>query len=95
MTGIKESYSFDETVAINCSSSGSRPMTHMKWLLNGKPVPAGYLRGPWYRVSAERPDACETILQMSFIVAPQHFNFDGAMEFKVFFCLFCFPLQPE
>ncbi|KAF9410433.1 hypothetical protein HW555_010484 [Spodoptera exigua] len=55
--------------------------SHLKWLVNDKPAPSSYILGPWYRVSAERPDAAETILQLSFFATTSDFV-NGAIKLK-------------
>ncbi|PZC85124.1 hypothetical protein B5X24_HaOG202888 [Helicoverpa armigera] len=81
VTGLKEQYNFDDMVVANCSLPPSRPKAHLKWLVNDKPAPSSYILGPWYRVSAERPDAAETILQLSFYATTSDF-INGAIKLK-------------
>uniref|UniRef100_A0A2A4K5H7 Ig-like domain-containing protein n=1 Tax=Heliothis virescens TaxID=7102 RepID=A0A2A4K5H7_HELVI len=81
VTGLREQYNFDDLVVANCSLPPSRPKAHLKWLVNDKPAPSSYILGPWYRVSAERPDAAETILQLSFYATTSDF-INGAIKLK-------------
>lgn len=79
LTGLKDKYFLDDLVVSNCTTAPSTPEAHLKWLINDKPVLKRFLRGPWYRVSADRPDAIETTLQLRFTVTPSDFV-DGAMK---------------
>ncbi|CAH0702534.1 unnamed protein product [Spodoptera exigua] len=79
--GLKEQYNLDDLVVANCTLPPSRPKAHLKWLVNDKPAPSSYILGPWYRVSAERPDAAETILQLSFFATTSDFV-NGAIKLK-------------
>lgn len=80
--GLKEQYNLDDLVVANCTLPPSRPKAHLKWLINDRPAPSSYILGPWYRVSAERPDAAETILQLSFFATTSDFV-NGAIKLKV------------
>lgn len=82
MTGLQEDYRVGDIIAVNCSSSRSRPQSRLKWLINNEVAPRKYLTGPWYRISRERPDAKETILQLRFIVKQEHFK-NGILQLKV------------
>ncbi|XP_050674180.1 uncharacterized protein LOC126971801 [Leptidea sinapis] len=81
VTGFRDEYKVGDIVAVNCSSSMSRPHTQLKWLINDQPVLRRYITGPWYRISRERPDAKETILQLRFIITNEHFR-DGILLLK-------------
>ncbi|KAJ8721616.1 hypothetical protein PYW07_002391 [Mythimna separata] len=81
VVGLKELYNLDDLVVANCSVPPSRPKALLEWFINDRPAPASYISGPWYRVSAERPDAAESILQLSFIATPSDFV-NGAMKLK-------------
>lgn len=80
--GLKEEYHLYDRVVANCSLPPSRPKAHLKWLVNDRVAPPNYVLGPWYRVSAERPDAAETILQLSFYATTSDFV-NGAIKLKV------------
>lgn len=82
VVGLKEQYNLDDLVVANCSLPPSRPKAHLKWLVNDRPAPSSYISGPWYRVSAERPDAAESILQLSFFATTSDFV-NGAIKLKV------------
>lgn len=82
VTGLQEQYKIDDIIVANCSLPPSRPKANLKWLINDQPAAAEYVLGPWYRVSAERPDAAETILQLSFQATAAHF-INGAIKLKV------------
>ncbi|KAJ8730907.1 hypothetical protein PYW08_002320 [Mythimna loreyi] len=79
--GLKELYNLNELVAANCSLGPSRPNAHLVWFVNDRPAPVSYVSGPWHRVSAERPDAAETILQLSFTATETNF-INGAIKLK-------------
>ncbi|XP_075974616.1 uncharacterized protein LOC142975567 [Anticarsia gemmatalis] len=81
ITGLQEQYNIDEFVVANCSLPPSRPKAHLKWLVNDRPASSEYVKGPWYRVTAEHPDAAETILQLSFRATTSDFV-DGAIKLK-------------
>ncbi|CAH0581178.1 unnamed protein product [Chrysodeixis includens] len=81
VVGLRGHYRLDETVLANCSLPPSRPKAHLKWLVNDRPAPAEYVLGPWYRVSTDRPDAAETILQLSFYATTADFV-NGAVKLK-------------
>ncbi|CAH2076168.1 unnamed protein product, partial [Iphiclides podalirius] len=73
LTGLEETYKIGDRVRANCTSQGSRPEAQLKWLINNRLAPRNYLRGPWYRTS-ERPDAVETIMELTFYVGSNHFR---------------------
>ncbi|CAF4848820.1 unnamed protein product [Pieris macdunnoughi] len=81
VTGLEEEYRAGDIIAVNCSSSRSRPQARLKWLINNEAAPRKYVTGPWYRISRERPDARETILQLRFIVKKEHFE-NGILQLK-------------
>lgn len=81
LTGLQEQYNIDDVVLANCSLPPTKPKAHLKWFINDEPAPASDVLGPWYRVSAERPDAAETILQLNFKATTSYFV-DGAIKLK-------------
>ncbi|KAJ8730905.1 hypothetical protein PYW08_002318 [Mythimna loreyi] len=81
IVGLKEQYHLDELVAANCSLPPSRPKAHLMWFVNDRPAPTSYVSDPWFRVSDERPDAVESILQISFFATPSDFV-NGAIKLK-------------
>ncbi|CAK1540406.1 unnamed protein product [Leptosia nina] len=81
VTGLEDNYKIGDILAVNCTSSRSRPQTYLKWLINNEAAPKWYTTGPWYRISRERPDAKETIMQLRFIVQSEHFK-EGVLQVK-------------
>ncbi|XP_038214731.1 uncharacterized protein LOC119834442 [Zerene cesonia] len=79
--GLQEEYKVSDILAVNCTSSRSRPQTQLKWLINDEAAPRRHITGPWYRISDERPDARETILQLRFILKEEHFK-NGLLQIK-------------
>ncbi|XP_038214572.1 uncharacterized protein LOC119834304 [Zerene cesonia] len=79
--GLQEEYKVSDILAVNCTSSRSRPQTQLKWLINNEAAPRRHITGPWYRISDERPDARETILQLRFILKEEHFK-NGLLQIK-------------
>ncbi|XP_041987071.1 uncharacterized protein LOC121738872 [Aricia agestis] len=77
ITGLQPEYRIGELLAVNCSSGRSRPRAQVSWQLNGRPAPKEYVRGPWVRQSRERSDAQDTTLELSFVIAPEHFEKNG------------------
>ncbi|KAJ8721615.1 hypothetical protein PYW07_002390 [Mythimna separata] len=78
--GLKDKYEVNELLVVNCTLPPSRPKPHMIWFLNHREAPDSFLSGPWYQVSAERPDAVETILQLNFNVTSDFNN--GPLRLK-------------
>ncbi|KAJ8730906.1 hypothetical protein PYW08_002319 [Mythimna loreyi] len=81
VVGLKNQYNFGNLVAANCSLPPSHPQSLLIWFINGRVAPDSYVSGPWYRVSADRPDASETILQLSFHASEAEF-IDGTVKIK-------------
>ncbi|KAJ8721614.1 hypothetical protein PYW07_002389 [Mythimna separata] len=79
--GLKDKYNLNELVIANCTLPPSRPKAHLIWYINGRDAPDSFTSGPWYRVSAERPDAAETILQLNFNVTVFDIN-NGMLKLK-------------
>ncbi|XP_045495110.1 uncharacterized protein LOC123693887 [Colias croceus] len=79
--GLQEEYKVSDILAVNCTSSRSRPQAQLKWLINNEAAPRRHITGPWYRISDERPDARETILQLRFILREEHFK-NGLLQIK-------------
>ncbi|XP_068632681.1 cell adhesion molecule 3-like [Battus philenor] len=75
LTGLEDKYNIGDKVKSNCTSAGSRPEAQLKWFINNRLAAKNYLRGPWYRTTPNT-DAVETILELSFIVGSNHFQFD-------------------
>ncbi|XP_072938801.1 uncharacterized protein [Epargyreus clarus] len=81
ISGLMNEYDIGDRVMLNCTSSGSRPEAHLKWLINDRPVVRDHVRGPWYRVSRERMSTTETILELRFTIMPKHFK-KGVLSIK-------------
>lgn len=82
VVGLQEDYRVGDLVALNCTSSRSRPRTQLKWLINNEAVSRRFTTEPYYAISKERPDARETILQLRFIIKNEHFK-NGILQVKV------------
>ncbi|XP_045125754.1 uncharacterized protein LOC123513014 [Portunus trituberculatus] len=72
ITGGKSRYHVNDTVDLVCTSSPSRPPTHLSWRINGRPAPQNI-------ISRERPymskDGLLTqISRLVFVARPYHFQ---------------------
>ncbi|XP_050346869.1 uncharacterized protein LOC126771156 [Nymphalis io] len=81
MEGLKNELRVGDLLAVNCTSSRSRPKVQIKWLINDLPTPKNYIRGPFDKTSRERSDARDTVLELSFVVRQNHFH-EGVLTLK-------------
>ncbi|XP_071534092.1 uncharacterized protein [Panulirus ornatus] len=79
ITGGRTKYHVNETVDLVCTSSPSRPPTHLSWRINGRPAPQGL-------VTYERPYMAQDglltqISRLMFVARPLHFQ-RGVLRIK-------------
>uniref|UniRef100_A0A1I8M636 Ig-like domain-containing protein n=1 Tax=Musca domestica TaxID=7370 RepID=A0A1I8M636_MUSDO len=80
ITGGQARYQIGDTVRVNCTSSASKPVCHLSWLINGEPASRSYLRT--YNNKAIGNEGLEqATLGLEFKVRAYHFR-NGDMKLK-------------
>ncbi|KAH8282161.1 hypothetical protein KR054_005841 [Drosophila jambulina] len=81
ITGGQPRYQIGDTVRVNCTSSPSKPVCHLSWLINGEPVQKTHLR-QYDKVVVNRDGLEMARLGLEFRVRAYHFK-HGDMKLKV------------
>jgi len=81
ITGGQPRYQIGDTVRVNCTSSPSKPVCHLSWLINGEPVQKTHLR-QFDKVVVNRDGLEMARLGLEFRVRAYHFK-HGDMKLKV------------
>ncbi|XP_017134229.1 uncharacterized protein LOC108150519 [Drosophila elegans] len=80
ITGGQPRYQIGDTVRVNCTSSPSKPVCHLSWLINGEPVQKTHLR-QYDKVVVNRDGLEMARLGLEFRVRAYHFK-HGDMKLK-------------
>ncbi|XP_017155431.2 uncharacterized protein LOC108164295 [Drosophila miranda] len=80
ITGGQPRYQIGDTVRVNCTSSPSKPVCHLSWLINGEPVQKAHLR-QYDKIVVNRDGLEMARLGLEFRVRPYHFK-HGDMKLK-------------
>ncbi|XP_043065252.1 uncharacterized protein LOC108094344 [Drosophila ficusphila] len=80
ITGGQPRYQIGDTVRVNCTSSPSKPVCHLSWLINGEPVQKTHLR-QFDKVVVNRDGLEMARLGLEFRVRAYHFK-HGDMKLK-------------
>ncbi|XP_075153242.1 beaten path IIIa [Haematobia irritans] len=80
ITGGQTRYQIGDTVRVNCTSSASKPVCHLSWLINGEPASRSYLKYYNNRVIGNEYLEQAT-LGLEFKVRAYHFK-NGDMKLK-------------
>uniref|UniRef100_A0A6P4F6F3 Uncharacterized protein LOC108047312 n=1 Tax=Drosophila rhopaloa TaxID=1041015 RepID=A0A6P4F6F3_DRORH len=80
ISGGQPRYQIGDTVRVNCTSSPSKPVCHLSWLINGEPVQKAHLR-QFDKVVVNRDGLEMARLGLEFRVRAYHFK-HGDMKLK-------------
>ncbi|XP_043644649.1 uncharacterized protein LOC122614193 [Drosophila teissieri] len=80
ITGGQPRYQIGDIVRVNCTSSPSKPVCHLSWLINGEPVQKAHLR-QYDKVVVNRDGLEMARLGLEFRVRTFHFK-NGDMKLK-------------